>query len=191
MHIKAHRVPSDNGTNCRPAGGNTMGKFKLLITATIIAGLGAVSACTSSKAADEKAILSLLQDSCDGFKVSDLDRALALYSPDLHLFDMAPPQQRTFADLKATVQQTITALAGTPECGYRDMKIKVYGDSAYAHYIMPYRATFKDGRTIEFEGRGTNIFERTNGKWLAVHEHLSLPVNMATGQAEMKPPVTP
>ena len=71
------------------------------------------------------------------------------------------------------------------------MYIKVCGDNGYAHYIMPFHAQLKDGRTIDFEGRGTDLFERSAGKWLVVHEHLSLPVDMNTGQAEMKPPVEP
>lgn len=165
--------------------------FKRITTAMITMAAATASltgsALQASVAADEAAILKALEDSCRGFKVGDLEASIAPYHVDSHIFDMPPPQQRNYAELKETLRKFISSIATPPSCGYRDVFIKVYGDNAYAHYIMPVQAQLKDGRKVDFEGRATDIFERSGGKWLIVHEHLSVPVDMITGLAELKP----
>jgi ketosteroid isomerase-like protein len=37
---------------------------------------------------------------------------------------------------------------------------------------------------VEVVFRFTNVFRKINGKWLAVHEHLSFPADPATGMAD-------
>jgi ketosteroid isomerase-like protein len=35
---------------------------------------------------------------------------------------------------------------------------------------------FKDGKTEEIDARHTAIWEKRGGKWLIVHEHVSVPM---------------
>ena len=45
-------------------------------------------------------------------------------------------------------------------------------DAATAVFRYTWRGMW-DGKAASGEGRGTNVFERRNGAWLLVHEHLS------------------
>jgi len=134
----------------------------------------------------EAQIRTALLDGCTGFVNKDLARATALYSPQLYTFDLSPSQHNNYTELIEVNRQLIDSIVGTPTCTYHDMFIKVYGNNAYAHYILSYSATLKSGTRIDVDGRGTDIFEKSGGKWQVVHEHFSLPSNPVTGQAVLK-----
>jgi ketosteroid isomerase-like protein len=55
----------------------------------------------------------------------------------------------------------------------------------YAHLISHSVLTDKDGKKAEINVRTTDVFRKTGGKWLIVHEHNSVPVDLATGKADM------
>ena len=42
-----------------------------------------------------------------------------------------------------------------------------------------------DGKPLDLTLRVTDVFKKTNGKWLVIHEHVSWPVDLATGKADM------
>ena len=161
-----------------------LGKVLAALVATALA-VPAGSA-PAAKADEEAQIRNALVDGCTGFVNKDLARATALYSPDLYTFDLSPSQHNNYTELIEANRQLIGAIEGTPTCIYHDMFIKVYGNNAYAHYILSYTATLKSGDKIDVDGRGTDIFEKVGGKWKVVHEHFSLPSNPVTGQAVLK-----
>ena len=43
----------------------------------------------------------------------------------------------------------------------------------------------KDGNPIDMTLRLTDVLREINGKWLIVHEHVSVPVDVATGKADL------
>ena len=56
----------------------------------------------------------------------------------------------------------------------KDVKwISLESNSAVCIYKFHWRGTV-DGKPKEGNGRGTNVLRKINGKWLMVHEHLSL-----------------
>lgn len=161
----------------------------------VLANAAALTATTAQAApakdysADEAAIRKVLVDGCTAFVAKDLEGSMAPYDKKLFTFDIAPPQHSDYEHLKESNRQLIAAIAEAPTCTYRDMVIKVYGDNAYARYILPYSAKLKSGQSIDLEGRGTDILEKHDGKWTIMHEHFSVPVDPFTGKAELKPPV--
>ncbi|HEV7785554.1 MAG TPA: nuclear transport factor 2 family protein, partial [Thermoanaerobaculia bacterium] len=54
----------------------------------------------------------------------------------------------------------------------------------YARGIDRWVITGKDGKPLEVVFRFTDVLKKIDGKWLIVHEHLSVPVDPATGQAD-------
>lgn len=156
------------------------------IAALALIPLCAAQAKATSGQADEAAIRKLLDDGCEGFVKKDIKAAMAPYGRDLYTFDIAPPQHKDYAQLYKENKELMDAVASTPTCTYREMTIKSYGNVAYAHYILPYSVTLKSGASIDLEGRGTDVFEKSRNKWRIVHEHFSVPVNPMTGQGMMK-----
>ncbi|MFI7700767.1 nuclear transport factor 2 family protein [Nonomuraea sp. NPDC049480] len=45
------------------------------------------------------------------------------------------------------------------------------------------RVVAEDGQASDTWSRGTRVFERSDGTWLMVHQHLSFPLDPATGEA--------
>jgi ketosteroid isomerase-like protein len=43
----------------------------------------------------------------------------------------------------------------------------------------------QDGNALDITVRITDVYRKINGKWLAVHEHVSWPVDLATGKADL------
>jgi hypothetical protein len=43
----------------------------------------------------------------------------------------------------------------------------------------------KDGNLIDVKFRVTDVLRKAKGKWLIVHEHVSVPVDLATGKADL------
>jgi ketosteroid isomerase-like protein len=52
------------------------------------------------------------------------------------------------------------------------------GKMAFVHYI-----THVAGKGKKF--RVTDVLRKAKGKWLIVHEHVSVPVDLATGKADL------
>ena len=56
----------------------------------------------------------------------------------------------------------------------RDIKVHVYGDSAWSEFYWRFTATQKsDGAKVQNEGRETQIYRKAQNRWLLVHVHYS------------------
>jgi ketosteroid isomerase-like protein len=56
----------------------------------------------------------------------------------------------------------------------------VGGDVAYGHCIQHATMTDKSGRKVAMTVRITGGYRKINGQWLIAHEHVSIPVDLAT-----------
>jgi ketosteroid isomerase-like protein len=122
-------------------------------------------------------------------RVKDIDRLMSLYSPDIVYFDLVPPLQYAGA---AALRGRFSDWFGRWESAIgqelRDLNISASGDVAAAHMLIRASGTLKTGREVGYWVRVTNTFQRSqrfNDRWLITHEHVSLPVDMATGSAAM------
>ena len=56
----------------------------------------------------------------------------------------------------------------------RDIRVHVYGDSAWSDFNWHFTATQKkDGTRAESDGRETQIYRKTGKRWVLVHVHYS------------------
>ena len=149
-----------------------------------------LSACSQPAAVDigaeRAAIQSVYQKGCAGFAAGDMEATMSPYSKDLFLFDLAPPHKSDFERLKMVNTGLRAAMATVPTCTYEEMVIEVVAaDVAYAHYILPFSATMKDGTHFAVDGRGTDVLRKLEGTWKIVHEHFSVPADPLTGKAQL------
>lgn len=166
--------------------------MKFTIHLPVVAGLFAavLVACGKDAAVDveheKAAIQAVYEKGCAGFASGDIDAAMSPYAKDLFLFDLAPPYTSDFERLKAVNTALRAGMATTPACTYDDLVIEIASaDFAYAHYILPFGATMKDGSRFAVDGRGTDIFRKVDGAWKIVHEHFSVPADPMTGKAQL------
>jgi ketosteroid isomerase-like protein len=134
----------------------------------------------------ESEVKALFDRRSEAMHMKDIDRLMSLYSPDIVYFDLVPPLRYAgtaalrgrfldwFGRWKSGIGQEI-----------RDLNVLVGGDVAVAHMLIWASGTLKDGREVGYWVRTTNSCQQSNEKWLITHEHVSLPVDMASGRAAM------
>jgi ketosteroid isomerase-like protein len=66
-----------------------------------------------------------------------------------------------------------------------DMKIEVSGDTAFAYGLERIAGKTTSGAPVDMWLRYTEGLKNIDGKWRVVHEHISVPADMATGKAAM------
>jgi ketosteroid isomerase-like protein len=63
------------------------------------------------------------------------------------------------------------------------MTVHAKGGIGYAYGTQDFISDVKGGPGLNFIFRETDIFVKKNGKWRLVHQHLSVPVDLASGRA--------
>ena len=116
----------------------------------------------------------------------DLDQLVSLYAPDVVYFDVVPGLQYTgTAALRDRFAGWFSAFASAITIELRDVTILASGDLAVAHMLNHTSGALANGQTVSYWVRATVCCQRSAAGWLITHEHVSLPVDMASGRAAM------
>lgn len=138
---------------------------------------------------DDKAEISAVEQRVvEGFQAKDVDKIMSCYVPDesLFVFDVVPPREYVGAKAyRKDWEDLFAQFPGPAEADMSDLKVFVQGTMGYAHLISHSVLTDKHGKKTESNVRTTDVFRKTGGNWLIVHEHNSVPVDLATGKADM------
>jgi ketosteroid isomerase-like protein len=138
----------------------------------------------SSKAAIE----ALEQRYVKAFNAKNVNAIMANYAPgtQLFVFDAIPPREYPSWDsYKKDWEGLFAAFPGPVKDTMSGLNITVVGPVAYAHHIEDTHFTQKDGTGKELVVRVTDVFRKINGKWLIVQEHVSFPVDIDSGKADL------
>jgi uncharacterized protein (TIGR02246 family) len=147
-----------------------------------------------TRAADLKAIdltdIKALEDRfMTAFNAKDVNAIMTVYVPDesLFVFDATPPRQFVGAAAYRKDWEAFMAMFSGPfKADLSDLDVTVGGgDLAYSHSIQHIVGSLKDGKKMDFTVRVTDGYKKANGQWLIAQEHVSYPVDMATGKADL------
>ena len=123
------------------------------------------------------------------FKAKDVEAIMKGYAPgaQLTVFDMVPPRQYVGSDAyKKNFQQFFATFPGEVEqFELTDLDVAADGKLGYAHSIQHLVMTGKDGSKVDLTVRVTDCYRKIGGKWLITHEHVSVPVDFASGKADL------
>jgi len=146
-------------------------------------GIPHVTAREKEKGVVENLIRQRVEDLVRAIRAKDIDSVVSLYAPDLVSFDIAPPLRYFGADGKRrTWQKAFAALSGPIAYEVRDLNVTTQGELAVVHSLNHIDAALPSGH-IEMWLRWTACFRQVDGVWLVVHDHVSVPANLAHGQA--------
>jgi ketosteroid isomerase-like protein len=135
-------------------------------------------------ASTESEVGALLDIRSDAFRAKDIDRVMPIYSPDIVYFDLVPPlRYNGSAALRDRFLDWFSRWESAIGQELREVSILAGGDVAAAHMLIRTSGTLKDGRDVGYWVRTSNSFQRSNGAWSITHEHVSLPVDIASGSA--------
>ena len=106
---------------------------------------------------------------------------------DLVVFDVTPPLQFVGHDAYATSYQGFYAsFPGQVTVDVMERKISVVGELAYTHEMNTWTVHDERNQPTAFTARETYVLQKIQGRWLIVHEHASVPVDVTTGVAALR-----
>ncbi len=137
-----------------------------------------------NKKNDEAEIKRLIEGGVEAFRARDIDGIMSIYAPELVAFDIVPPLQYVGADAyRKRWEETFSSFQGPIGYEMHDLSITVGDDVAFGHSLNRISATMNTGQKTDLWLRSTGCFRKINGKWLIVHTHVSVPVNLEHGKA--------
>jgi ketosteroid isomerase-like protein len=147
-----------------------------------------VVATIHDPSSDDAAIESLEQGFVAAFRAKNVDEIMSFCKPsnELFVFDLATPRQRVGREAFAQDWQLLFAtMDGSPRVEMSDLAVTTNGsDLAFSHGIVHVSAKRIDGGAIDHRTRVTHVYQKSEGKWLILHEHVSVPIDMSTGKPD-------
>ena len=132
----------------------------------------------------EALIRQRIEDWAKALCAKDIDAAMSLYAADIVSFDVDPPLQYAGTDNKRRAWQEFFALhTGTLSYQVHDVNITCEGELAFVRSLNHVRGTLANGHVSDLWVRWTACLRRIDGLWLIVHEHVSVPADIAHGRA--------
>jgi ketosteroid isomerase-like protein len=156
---------------------------------TILAALACINAYAAESASDDKAAIAALEQRiATAVHAKDANAILANYvkGEKLLVFDAIPPRQyQGWEAYRKDWQGVLDLCADSPKMDIGDLSVEVEGSLAYSHSIQHFACTGAKGNAVGLTMRTTDIYRKTAGEWLVVHEHNSVPADLATAQADL------
>jgi len=166
-----------------------MTKLKQIIAAAALAlALGAVPAAVHAAASDEAKIRDLEARYAAAFNAKDVDAIMKVYvpGPGLVVFDVVPPRQYVGQEAyRKDWQDFLATLKGPLKLEINDLAIRADRTLAYSHSIQHVTGTDTTGQPIDLTVRVSDVYRKIKGQWLIEHEHVSVPVDLATGKPDL------
>jgi uncharacterized protein (TIGR02246 family) len=103
----------------------------------------------------------------------DLDGLMEHIAADIVSYEHAGPLQYVgVAEVREVCKRGLQSSAGRIDFGVPDLTVRVCGDLGVAWGLD---RVVVEG--VESRSRGTRVFERRDGQWQMIHQHLSIPVS--------------
>ena len=164
-------------------------KMSFVLALALCVGSMGCGSGTDTKAKDEADIRALEGRFVAAFKAKDVNAIMACYvaDPNMVVFDVGTPRQFNGAvGYKKDWESYLAAYPGPWDNTISDLEVVTGGDVGYGHNVQTASFTDKDGKKMDSIVRVTDGYKKVNGQWLIAHEHVSVPIDMAT----MKPDLT-
>lgn len=160
-----------------------------MVAVLMVVGIHAAAQTGSDQNKDKQEIRALEDRFAAAVRAKDIDSVMKTYAPgaQLFVFDVTPPRQYVgFDAYRKDWQEFLAAFPGpVDKFEVQDLNIETDGTLAYSHSIQPLVATAKNGSKFSFTARVTDGYRKINGKWLITLEHVSVPVDLDTGKADL------
>jgi len=190
LSLDPRKAENDQPTHSNTKGASDMKKLGFLLRAPLIGvTLYAVAYGADAQTKDEQEIRALEQRFAAAFKAKDVNAIMSGYVADesLFVFDVVPPRQYIGAKAYRKDWEDFFAAFPGPVDTFEisDLSVMTDGKLGFSHSIQRAVLTDKDGKKADIAFRLTDVYRKMNGKWLIIHEHVSVPVDLATGKADL------
>jgi len=147
-------------------------------------------AVEETKKNDEAAIQGLLDDCTRSLRDKNIEGVMSIYAQEVVSFDLVPPLRYMGADeYRKRWEEVFLVYQGPIDYEIHDLNITVGDDVAFTHSLNRISGTMNNGQKTDLWVRCTACFRKINGKWLIMHQQVSVPVDLENGKAvlDLKP----
>lgn len=166
--------------------------MKRLLTASLLAAVAILFFCVRSSPTatdrNQAEIRQLIQHWTKAFEAKNINEVMSIYAPgdEIVAFDIVPPLQYRGRDAyRKDYQAFFDQYQGPLHVEYREVKITAGDTVAFSHGLERISGTLKNGHNSDVWVRFTECYRKIDGRWRAVHDHISVPANFETGKAEL------
>lgn len=138
----------------------------------------------SQSTGSEREIIELHEAWFAAAAAKDLDASMAPISPEIVSYEHSAPLQ--FTDVDAIREECRAGFERAAEdfnWTVPELRVLVREDVAVAWGLNRMADRHPDGTEHVTWSRGTRVFQRIGGRWLMIHQHVSFPIDPATGTA--------
>jgi ketosteroid isomerase-like protein len=129
--------------------------------------------------ADKAQIRALIDHWAKALRAKDVDRIMSCYAADIVCFDIAPPLQSVGAEaLRKNLKDWFATFNGPIGYEIADLAITAGDRAGFGRSLNRLSGMRTDGEKTDVWLRMTLCCRKTQGKWVIVHEHASVPFYM-------------
>jgi ketosteroid isomerase-like protein len=136
----------------------------------------------------------LVAEYCEAWSTQNgklnFDKPAQFYAKDADLifYDPLPPLNgyNSWYDLKTNLPWYDGRFSSMEFKPNNDLRVWHHGNIAWTTFTFHISAKPKIGKTKELDGRETAIWEKRDGRWMNVHENLSLPLSLNKLQSKQR-----
>lgn len=134
----------------------------------------------------EREVRRLYQRWFDHTAAKDLDAMMAAVADDVVSYEQDERLQHVgIESVREVCERGLDVSAeATVSWDVPDLEVLVREDLKVAWGLDHIQVEHADGRNLENWSRGTRVFQRRDGAWLLIHEHVSVPHDPETGEAK-------
>ena len=139
---------------------------------------------------NEAQIRELIDGLVTAIRAKDMNGVMSVFAPDVVSFDLGPPLKHGGGEpFMKRWQELFDSYQSPIDYEVRDLSITAGDDVAFSHSLNRIGGTTKTGQKTDRWLRWTAGYRKTNGKWLIVHEQVSVPIDVRNGKAmlDLKP----
>jgi len=119
----------------------------------------------------------LMQKIWDGWSTLDPANTAQFYASGPHVFfDIAPLKYNSWAEYQDGVQKVVAGYKSATFTVNDDAQVHSFGKTVWGTGTVKFDMVEKSGKDNRGDMRWTVVWQKLGGKWLIVHEHVSVPM---------------
>src|SRR5665213_743766 len=163
-----------------------MNKLTGRLIAVILSAASLIPFAAMAARNDDAQIRGLEAHFAKAVAAKDIDAVMKAYSPDVFVFDVIPPRQYVGAAAYREVWKGVLAgFTGPVKMEITDLVVSTDGMVGYSHSIQRVSGVDAKGKPVDLTVRVTDVYRKQAGAWSIVQEHVSVPVDLDTGKADL------
>jgi ketosteroid isomerase-like protein len=147
---------------------------------------GCAGSALAQPSGDEAAIRALEAQFAAAASAKDVDAIMKVYAPGVFVYDLVPPRQYVGADAyRKDWMALMSGFKGPLKFEVSDLVVEAAAPLAWSHSTQRVVGTDPTGQPTDITVRVTDVYRKTADGWRIVHEHVSVPVDLATGKPDL------